>query len=59
MIWVFICFNARVRVNTLQPMILFGIPSQLLFWKMQHTYKKSFSTFSPATLGGKSIFLLP
>ncbi len=34
MIWVSMCFNAHARVNTLQPMILFGMLSQLLLWKV-------------------------
>jgi hypothetical protein len=43
MIWVFICYIAHAKVNTLQPMIIL----QLSHWIMELTYKKRFPTFSP------------
>jgi hypothetical protein len=49
-IWVSICFSVRVGVSTLQPTILFEIPSQLLFWKVEHKYRDKFPTFSPTMI---------
>jgi hypothetical protein len=43
MIWVSICYVARVGMNTLKPMIRFEIPLQLSRWKMEPTYKKKVS----------------
>jgi hypothetical protein len=57
MIWVFTCFIACAGTNTLQPIIPFGILLELLLWRVEHMYKKRFPTFSPTTLGGRSIFL--
>jgi len=54
MIWVSTCFGVYAKMYTLQHMIFFGILSQLLLWKMEHTFKKRFPTFSPTTLGGES-----
>jgi hypothetical protein len=58
-IWVFICFSAHAGMNTLQPMILFRIPLQLLFWKVEHMYKNKFPTFSPTIINCELIFLSP
>jgi hypothetical protein len=57
MLLVSICISACVEMSALQPMMLFKILSQLPFWKMEHTYKKKFPTFSFTTLGDKLIFL--
>jgi hypothetical protein len=59
MILVSICFSALTRINALQPTILFQILLELLFWRMEHKYRKRFSTFSLATFNNKSMFLSP
>jgi hypothetical protein len=49
MIWVSICYIARVGVNALQPMMHFEISLQLLHRKMELMYKEKFLTFSSTT----------
>jgi hypothetical protein len=53
----FTCVGAHVGVNILQPMILFKISSQLLFWKVEHIYSERFPNFSPTTFNDKLIIL--
>lgn len=53
-----ISFSAHVGVGTLQPTIFFKMSLSLLFWKVEHTYKERFPTFSSTTLDNESIFLL-
>jgi hypothetical protein len=53
-----ISFNAHVGMNTLQPTIFIQMSLSLLFWKVEHTLKKRFPTFSPTTFDSESIFLL-
>jgi hypothetical protein len=53
-----ISFSAHVGVSTLRTTIFFEMSLSLLFWKMEHTYKDKFPTFSPTTLNSGSIFLL-
>jgi hypothetical protein len=53
----FTCFIVHVGVNTLQPMILFKISLQLLFWKVEHIYSERFLNFSPTTFNDKLIIL--
>ncbi len=58
MIWVLICFNAHAGVSALQCTILFGIPLQLLFWKVKHMYRERFPTFFPTMLTDESSILV-
>jgi hypothetical protein len=39
MIWLSICYVAHAGMNTLQPMICYEIPLQLLFWRVEFMYK--------------------
>jgi len=54
-IYVPICFGALAEVNIQQPMIHFRILSQLLFWKMEHMFKRRSLTFFLATLNNEWI----
>jgi hypothetical protein len=51
------CFGAFVGVNIQQPMIHFGILSQLLFWRVEHMFNGRYPTFSFTTLDNEWISL--